>query len=357
MSRAGQVARNGALVLASIALTLGAIELGLRAIGLTDVLGRERIGIWQWTRYDPVLGHGNVPGFSVPDLQVQINALGFRGPEIARRKSPDVVRIFCLGDSTTFGIWREGPRYVRADAPYPAALQRLIDADGYRVEVVNAGVLGQTSNEGLVQLLTQILPLDPDVITLRFGNNDHGQRLLLDATPLATRWEYPLFRTLPSLTWHSEAVRLLFHVYRNRIARVPTLPERRVPPPRFEENLERVVTIARERGIRVAFVDFPYREIERGLSPDEKLPNILQAARTIEELHAKHDHYQQIVTTVAARTGTPVVRTLDALRSAPEPTFTDYDLSHPNAAGYAIVARRMYEELRGLGWLGERRGS
>jgi lysophospholipase L1-like esterase len=351
-ARLARLARHLALAFASTLLALGTVEVGLRAVGFTERVGRERIGAWRWTRYDPVLGHGNVPGFAVPELEVTINTLGFRGGELARRKRPGVVRIFCLGDSTTFGIWRQSAREMRANAPYPAALERLARADGYDVEVVNAGVLGQTTNDGIVQLLTQILPLEPDVITLRFGNNDHAQALLNDVTPLATRWEYPIVHALPGLAWRSEALRFVFHAYRGYVARHRPYPALRVPIGQFEENLHRFVTIARERDVRLAFVDFPYREIERGLSPDETLPNALQPARTLSELHASHDRYQAVVARVAARTGTPLVRTLDAMRTAAEPTFTDYDLSHPNAAGYGVIARRLYEDLRGLGWLG-----
>jgi lysophospholipase L1-like esterase len=124
-----------------------------------------------------------------------------------------------------------------------------------------------------------------------------------------------------------------------------------VTPERFEENLRRFVAVGRERGVHVAFVDYPYREIERGLSPGEKLPSVYQSARTIEELYAVHDAYQQVVARVAADTGTPFVRTLDALRGASEPTFGDYDMAHPNAAGYATVASLLYEHLRQLRWL------
>jgi lysophospholipase L1-like esterase len=49
------------------------------------------------------------------------------------------------------------------------------------------------------------------------------------------------------------------------------------------------------------------------------------------------------------------VLTRDALRAEPEPTFTIYDLSHPNGAGYRVIARRLYAELRRLGWLEPKR--
>jgi lysophospholipase L1-like esterase len=124
-----------------------------------------------------------------------------------------------------------------------------------------------------------------------------------------------------------------------------------VGPERFEENLRRFVTVAREHRIHLAFVDFPYRELDRGPSPGEKFPNPMQNVRSLEELHALHDSYQAIVARVAAETGTPLIRTREAMRTAPEPTFSAHDLSHPNAAGYDVVAQRIHTELRALGWL------
>ena len=125
----------------------------------------------------------------------------------------------------------------------------------------------------------------------------------------------------------------------------------RIPLDRFEENIRRFVAIAQERHFHLAFLDFPYREIERGPSPGESFPNAVLNVRNLKELHALHDAYQAVVVRVATETGTPLVLTRDALRAGPEPTFTIYDLSHPNGAGYRVIGQRLYTELRQLGWL------
>jgi lysophospholipase L1-like esterase len=343
--------RNLALALASFVVAMLAAEVGLRAISFSERVKPSQL--WPWIQEDPVLGFGNTPGYRHPGLDLAINALGFRGNEIAP-KARGVVRVVCLGDSTTFGIWVETPGDLRVNPSYPAELERLARADGLPVEVINGGVLGQTSAEGLVELLTQVLPLEPDVVTLRFGNNDHAQ----GEAVLATRWEYPIVHALPSLAWRSEVVRALFYGYRQAVARFGTPHVGvRVPLTPFEENLRRFVAIARERHIHLAFLDFPYREIERGPTPGERFPNAVLKVRSLEGLHALHDSYQAIVAQVAAETGTPLVLTREALRAEPEPTFTIYDLTHPNGAGYRVIARRLYAELRQLGWLEPKRTS
>jgi lysophospholipase L1-like esterase len=349
------VLRPIGLALTSVLMTIALLEVGLRLARIDDEFGQPRSGMWKWTVYDPIMGRRNLPGFTLPGLGLAIDSLGLRGPEVTVAKPPGTVRVACLGDSTTLGVWLEKPADLHADAPYPAELERLARADGRPVEVLNAGVLGDTTGEGLPTLLVQVLPLAPDVITLRFGNNDHGLAMRGDITPMATRGEYVVVRYAPAWWLRLKLTRLAFHAYRQYMAGRRSIPQpTRVPPPDYERNLRRFVHVARSNGIRIVFLDFPYREIERGLSPGEVLPNPLQAVHSIEELHAVHDQYQEIMRRVARETGTPIVETLTALRATPG-AFTDYDLSHPSGAGYRVIARRLYDELVRLGYLEPRR--
>jgi lysophospholipase L1-like esterase len=335
--------------------TLALLEAGLRLVGLDDEFGQPRAGMWKWTIYDPIMGRKNLPGFELDGLSLAIESHGMRGTEVADAKPPGTVRVACLGDSTTLGVWLEKPADLHADAPYPAEVERLARADGRAVEVLNAGVLGDTTGEGLAALLVQVLPLAPDVVTVRFGNNDHGLAMKGDITPMGTRPEYAVVRYAPTWWLRLKLTRLAFHAYRQWMAGRRSIPQpQRVPPAAYERNLHRFVEIAHAAGVRLVFLDFPYREMSRGLSPGETLPNPLQAVRSIEELHAVHDQYQEIMRRVARESGTPVVETLTALRATPG-TFTDYDLSHPSGTGYRVIARRLYDELVRLGYLEPRR--
>ncbi len=73
--------------------------------------------------------------------------------------------IVALGDSLTAGLG------VDADKNYPARLQQLIDAGGYAYRVVNAGVSGDTSAQGLNRIQT-ILDLHPEIVIVALGAND-----------------------------------------------------------------------------------------------------------------------------------------------------------------------------------------
>jgi lysophospholipase L1-like esterase len=129
-----------------------------------------------------------------------------------------------------------------------------------------------------------------------------------------------------------------------------------VDPRRFERNLERFVEVAREHGIHLLFVDYPLRAIERGESLGEEGEIVRYAmlgARSLEELHQLHRTAQRVVERVARREGVPFVETETALRASSQLPFSAYDLVHPNAVGARIVARRILERLRELGWLAD----
>jgi lysophospholipase L1-like esterase len=353
-ARARRTLAGLVLAAASVALALGVLEVGLRAAGWSRRLPTPPQFWSTWMVYDPVLMRKNQPGFVDESRGIRINALGLRGEEIAPVKPAGTVRIVCLGDSTTFGVFKNGPGDVRTSSVYPAALAAALHDAGYdRVEVVNAGRLGATSASGLALFLTTLRPLAPDVLVVRLGNNDHSMIRGHESPPLATDAEYAVLRTLPAWMFRLELVRLAFHAYRQWLATKPWATSgHQVPLDRYELNIRRLVADARAGGTRVLFLDFPYRELSRGLSPGDSLPNYFDDVKTLDELHAVHATYQAVTERVARETGSAYLRTEDALRAAPTSVFTDYDMSHLNDDGARLLARLVFEELRTLGWLG-----
>ena len=74
-------------------------------------------------------------------------------------------RIVAFGDSLTAGLG------LTAAESYPSILQKKLDADGYRYEVVNAGVSGDTSAGGL-RRIDWALEGDVRFVILELGAND-----------------------------------------------------------------------------------------------------------------------------------------------------------------------------------------
>jgi acyl-CoA thioesterase I len=75
------------------------------------------------------------------------------------------VKIVALGDSLTAGLG------LPADAVFPLRLQRALTKRGVAAEVVNAGVSGDTTADGLSRLDWSV-PDDADAVILELGAND-----------------------------------------------------------------------------------------------------------------------------------------------------------------------------------------
>jgi acyl-CoA thioesterase I len=73
--------------------------------------------------------------------------------------------IVALGDSLTAGLG------VVPSESYPSQLQSILDAEGFRYRVVNAGVSGDTSAQGLNRLAA-IRSLNPEFVIVELGAND-----------------------------------------------------------------------------------------------------------------------------------------------------------------------------------------
>ena len=90
--------------------------------------------------------------------------------------SDRTLRIVALGDSLTAGFG------LPQSAAFPAVLERALKARGHQVEIVNAGVSGDTATGGLDRLDWSV-PDGTDAVILELGAND----MLRGVDPAVTR--------------------------------------------------------------------------------------------------------------------------------------------------------------------------
>jgi acyl-CoA thioesterase-1 len=93
--------------------------------------------------------------------------------QTAARDSRPVIVAF--GDSLTVGFGTD------SGESYPDYLQRDLDRAGYLYHVVNEGVSGNTTKDG-VERLPEVLALHPEVVIVAFGGNDGLRGLPIAAT-------------------------------------------------------------------------------------------------------------------------------------------------------------------------------
>jgi len=82
-----------------------------------------------------------------------------------RQVTDDRPLIVCFGDSLTAGYGAD------EGETYPDDLQKDLNNDGFRYRVVNAGVSGNTTKDG-VDRLAGVIAMHPAIVVLEFGGND-----------------------------------------------------------------------------------------------------------------------------------------------------------------------------------------
>ena len=242
-------ARRRALRLAlrasfSVLVFLVALESMLRAIGfkyhkyISRVQYNQSIAILAEFNRDPYLIWAPKPD-SPP-----FNRLGYIGPELPRDRTPGTLRIACLGDSCT----------MVGSPAYPEIVARLLEERGHRVEVMNWGVAGYSSFQGLKRLERDVIPFRPDIITIYFGWNDHWIQAGFEDDPaaVAARRMGPIRRTIQE-TRTAQAVALVAET----VGRRPETPQFRVPLAAYREYLREIIRLAHAHDARVLLITAP----------------------------------------------------------------------------------------------------
>lgn len=112
-------------------------------------------------------------------FHVRINNHGFRGRDYTDQKPTDVLRVACLGDSSTFGYGN------REDQTYPMYLENELNANISSVadgrfkstEAINFGIPHMLMENMYSMFIHEVLPIQPDVVTIYAGMFDAGQMI------------------------------------------------------------------------------------------------------------------------------------------------------------------------------------
>lgn len=329
-------------------------ELGLRAVGFQFHSGPTymRFGfpdpntLHQIFKPDPDLFWRLVPGFNFPGAEIEgVNFSGFRGKEFSAKKSEWSVRIVCMGCSVTFG----------EKASYPQLLQELFDSSvsGRRFEVINAGIPGFSSFQGLRFFQTRILDLEPDFITVLYGWNDHWLAQGFsdnEQTPVGKNLaEIQSFLGCSRIYQLINSIQYSIREELNSFSRSVVDESKvkyRVSLEDYRENLQQIIELARKNGIEIILLTAPLGAVE-GQIPPYLLE--MKFVRQPDELIPLHQSYNQVVRQVAREEGVPLVDielTFEERRG--EGFFDDpeKEIIHPNEKGFQLIAQEIYKFIR-----------
>ncbi len=187
-------------------------------LGRRILRGKENVQLVrvQNTIGQPYLLYICAPNYAHPDNGPQHNADGYRGKGVPLDRRPGVLRVLCLGGSTTYGWSVPYPSQT-----YPAVLEKLLRADlpaGYTdVEVLNGGLPYGTSAEILTHYHFKYHYYRPDLVIINEGGNDAAGYTQNYYHPDNSNWRQPLLnlRPLPPrLRWLAKS-RFLSYVMLN----------------------------------------------------------------------------------------------------------------------------------------------
>ena len=312
------------VVAVSIVAALGLTELALRASAYQYSplqIGANVKDDWREEHafgdrnliYDPVLIWRPLSGQFSP-----FNPQGFRGAPIDVSKPSGTLRVFALGDSNTFG-WD-----VAEGVNWPSQLHRLLAASHPPAEVINAGVWGYTSYQGMKRF-HELTAYAPDIVLVSFGANDAHQVRVADADYVKRhdRIEY-LARATRRLRVAQLMVQgwdLLDAATAGSSALGP-----RVSLDDYRSHLRAMIREGRDRGVRVVLLTRPFV----GSSTDPA------------SWKTYAPQYNAATTAIGAEEQVPVIDVYAAFRDR-EALFDDE--SHFGVEGHHLAAQLIHEQL------------
>ncbi len=280
--------------------------------------------------------------------RIRINSKGFVGPEFADEKAPGTHRVFAIGDSCTFaGDW---------DVSYSVFLERGLNSQGRKFEVINAGVEGYDSEQALRRISDDVLKYNPDLVMIYIGWNDlmrtrpgsmsSGGR----SSPLGRILSQSyLFRGLskviffhvrpalatPALTGDESE----FHVFDGFVSAA------------YEDNVSAMVALLRKHNVRVLLMTRPTVLGRKMTAQDLKTQNVFfphyPEAYSVPRLLSLHDAYNESLRRLGERLQVPIVD-LDRIFNQQDKRALFWDTMHPSEKGHQLIAEALVPRVRAI---------
>jgi lysophospholipase L1-like esterase len=332
-----------------ILLFFGSAEIAVRAWVYLFRAPAERFDMTTGTF---VLVPGEYPRVGAPPIQV--NSRGFVGPEFEEPRAPGVVRIVALGDSCTFGQGSGVETY-----PAQLAIRLNNGSDTRRYQVINGGIEGLNSELAFRRLVTKIIPLKPDIVTVYLGWND---LMKFDPAGQVERPGLAIVTRVLDRLWLIKGMRkLVFFYIRPRLSAPATGPASRTGafssyrPSVFENNLRSIVRTARKAGGTVLLVTLPSVVSDDMTLDDIRRSNVIfpyypsaYAVRDYVDLIAA---YNRSIREIAEVEKVRLVDLARAIDGRPDRRQLFFDTMHPNQRGRELVADILARYLRESGLL------
>ncbi|HUT16426.1 MAG TPA: SGNH/GDSL hydrolase family protein [Anaerolineae bacterium] len=262
----------------------------------------------------------------------------------------DKYRIVCFGDSITFG---EDLPYAQT---YPAMLARLLEQKSADpdVVVINSGIRGHTSVQGLARLERDVLWYKPHVVLIAFGIND-GKLGYWPLDPIRERAMsgHSLRTQAAELLHHSHLCRTLCARTRRMLRRLgwqePAVETRTEHGPQPRVSRQGFEIAQRRLASRIRSSDHATLLLMTTTPVTEAFTDGQGPAQYRRQL-AVYGEYNQVVKDVAAQHGACVIDLYNAFTGRPQSELASLlaeDGVHLTAEGEHLVATNVWQALQG----------
>ncbi len=266
------------------------------------------------------------------DGVIKINSQGFRDKEYKIKKDKNIFRILCLGDSSTFG--EEMPLAKLYHKLLEDKLNKEFGSAKKRFEVINAGVAGYTSAQGLNFYKYRGVAYEPNIVTFYFGINDPIQRFYLDDKKIMQNKLPLVFKffinncliRLSSYRLYRKAVLTAFDRIKNKNRE--NIP--RVSLSDFKSNIIELYQLCQKHHSLLVLISSPLCK-EKSLNW-ERTKNVVVYRKALEDIAIQH----QI----------PLIRIREMTEESESPTEIFFlDRVHPSELGHKIIMQKIYDFL------------
>lgn len=269
--------------------------------------------------------------------EADVNSWGFRGHEVQVPKPKGTYRILFLGDSCT----EQGYPYMVEER----LNQQFKDSD-LRFESIVLATSGFSSYQGKVTAELYGAKVDPDLVVVFFGWNDHWlARGSVDAEKIVSvhngpiddliMWTYGRLRVLQFANW---ALTGRFSAARSGHG------QQRVPANQYRENLIEINRILQSRNRPIVFITAPTAYYKLGVPEYITKKGFASDAMSAKSLHK---NYNKIVREVAGKEGAYLLDLEPQIGSSPDlrSIFTE-DNIHFTQAGLSVVADALVDLIK-----------
>jgi len=260
----------------------------------------------------------------------KINSKGYREREFSAEKDPDLTRIICVGNSCTFG-WK-----VNLEQTYPKILEKLLNQNlpQPKFEVIDAGMTGYSTFQGLRFLKREILGFHPDIIIFSYGWNDMCPSEREDKDQkFPPQWILNLDDFLSGSRFYSFLKFEIMNLLKSKQPQDEKKLVYRVSIKDYQENLKELEKIAQGSGIKVFFLSIPVSSAKVFIGPGKT-----------SKPHIANKHYNKALRETTSEIGVPLIDV--ALLFEDRGDLYDKgreEYIHYNAKGHQVVAEAIYK--------------